>query len=65
MHKNFTLKSSIFSGGIFSDLRTFEFNHFHPHFGQYIWAFFGKIGFVEMKFSFICHHRLILKIIFI
>ena len=46
--KFYFIKSSIFfQGGIFSDLRTFEFNHFHPHFGQYIWAFFGKIGFVE------------------
>ena len=46
--KFYFIKSSIFfQGGIFSDLRTFEFNHFHPHFGQYVWAFFGKIGFVE------------------
>lgn len=46
--KFYFIKSNIFfQGGIFSDLRTFEFNHFHPHFGQYIWAFFGKIGFIE------------------
>ena len=46
--KFYFIKSSIFfQGGIFSDLRTFEFNHFHPHLGQYIWAFFGKIGFIE------------------
>ncbi len=46
--KFYFIKSSIFfQGGIFSDLKTFEFNHFHPHFGQYIWAFFGKIGFIE------------------
>ena len=46
--KFYFIKSSIFfQGGIFSDLKTFEFNHFHPHFGQYVWAFFGKIGFIE------------------
>ena len=46
--KFYFIKSSIFfQGGIFSDLKTFEFNHFHPHFGQYIWAFFGKIGLIE------------------
>ena len=46
--KFYFIKSSIFfQGGIFSDLKTFEFNHFHPHLGQYIWAFFGKIGFIE------------------
>tara|TARA_B110000014_G_scaffold127850_1_gene88134 strand:+ start:92 stop:1399 length:1308 start_codon:yes stop_codon:yes gene_type:complete len=46
--KFYFIKSSIFfQGGVFSDLKTFEFNHFHPHFGQYIWAFFSKIGFIE------------------
>ena len=46
--KFYFIKSSIFfQGGVFSDLKTFEFNHFHPHFGQYIWAFFSKIGFLE------------------
>ena len=46
--KFYFIKSSIFfQGGVFSDLRTFEYNYFHPHFGQYIWAFFGKIGFIE------------------
>ena len=46
--KFYFIKSNIFfQGGVFSDLKTFEFNYFHPHFGQYIWAFFAKMSFVE------------------
>ena len=40
-------KYNFFQGGTFNDLKTFEYNYFHPHYGQYLWAFFAKIGFIE------------------
>ncbi len=46
--KFYLIKSIIFfQGGTFNDLKTFEYNYFHPHYGQYLWAFFAKIGFIE------------------
>ena len=46
--KFYLIKSIIFfQGGTFNDLKTFEYNYFHPHYGQYLWAFFARIGFIE------------------
>tara|TARA_Y100000591_G_C21793231_1_gene677787 strand:- start:84 stop:1397 length:1314 start_codon:yes stop_codon:yes gene_type:complete len=46
--KFYLIKSLIFTqGGTFSDLKNFEYNYFHPHLGQYFWAFFSKTSLLE------------------
>ena len=39
-----------FEGFDLSELREFEHNKWHPHFGSYLWAFFWSLPFIEIEY---------------
>ena len=45
------IKSLFFFEGLgLNELREFEHNKWHPHFGSYIWAFFWSLPFMEIEY---------------
>ena len=43
-----------FQDGVYSELNSYDWkkigsSHFHPHFGQYLWAFFAKVSLISSE----------------